>query len=270
MPLKRTARPPVVMIHGAFCAGWVFDGWRTLFESQGYRVVTPTLRHHDCGMDPPEALGTTSMLDYTADLERELDALGAPPVIVGHSLGGLLAQMLAARRPIQALILLAPSAPWGMAPSTIFEFASAQALYLAGGFWNKPLKPKHWIAEANALDAMPERERLAVFARFVPESGLATFETMHWMFDLKRATQVDSRAVTCPILCFAGGRDRVNPPPTVRRLARRYGGRARYEELTDRSHWLIGEPGWKKIANGTLMWLERVLSGADAPTETGA
>lgn len=256
------------MIHGAFCAAWAFDGWRERFAKEGYRVHTPTLRHHDSGLKPPAALARTSMLDYVSDIDRLIDALDSPPILVGHSLGGLLAQMLAARRAIEALVLLAPSAPWGMTPSTPFEFMSAQALYLAGGFWSMSLMPRHWIAAANALDLLPAAERDAVFARFVPESGLATFEVMHWMFDMRRATHVDPRAVTCPILCFAGGRDRVNPPATVRRLARRYGGRARYEEFPNHSHWLIGEPGWEKIANGTVMWLERVL--AKVPLDSGA
>ncbi|MGD0191594.1 MAG: alpha/beta hydrolase [Rhizomicrobium sp.] len=266
--MVKNTRPPVVMIHGAFCGGWAFDGWRAAFEAQGYRVHTPSLRHHECGMSPPAVLGTTSMLDYADDLDRRLDELGEAPVLVGHSLGGLLAQMLAARRPLRALVLLSPSAPWGMSPSTPFEFMSAQALYLAGNFWSTVLKPHHWIAAANALDLLPEHERDFVFARFVPESGLATFETMQWMFDMKRATHVEARAVTCPILCFAGARDRVNPPATVRRLARRYGGRARYEELPNHSHWIIGEPGWQNVANGTLMWLDRVLAETGADTAT--
>ena len=119
-------------------------------------------------------------------------------------MGGLLAQMLAARRDVRALVLLAPSAPWGVLPSTPFEFVSAQALYFAGDFWNRLLRPTHWIAAANALDQLPPDERDAVFARFVPESGLATFEVMHWPLDLKRATQVDPRDVTCPVLCLVG------------------------------------------------------------------
>jgi len=81
------------MIHGAFCGGWVFDGWRTSFEARGYRVETPTLRHHDCGRDPPESLGTTSLLDYVADLEELISSLAEPPILLGHSMGGLLAQV---------------------------------------------------------------------------------------------------------------------------------------------------------------------------------
>jgi pimeloyl-ACP methyl ester carboxylesterase len=254
------------MIHGAFCGGWVFDDWRRIYEAAGFDVHTPTLRHHEYADEPPRELGTTSMLDYAEDLGHLLDGIGSRPILIGHSLGGLLAQMLASRRDVRALVLLAPSAPWGMLPSTPFEFLSAQALFLSSGFGGRPLKPSHWIAEAHALDLMPEQEREALFARFVPESGLAAFETMQWMLDLRRATEVDARKVTCPMLCLVGARDRVNPPATVRRLARRYEGRARYEELPGHSHWLIGEPGWEKIASGSLEWLTRVLGLEDTPS----
>ncbi|HEY2069370.1 MAG TPA: alpha/beta hydrolase [Rhizomicrobium sp.] len=252
------SRPTVVMIHGAFCGGWVFEDWRTRFERAGYTVLTPTLRYHDCGDAPPKALGTTSVLDYAADLEVLLDKLPEPPILIGHSMGGLLVQMLAARRAVRAAILLAPSAPWGVLPSTPFEIVSAQALYMAGDFWNKRLWPTHWIAAANALDLVPNHEE--VFARFVPESGQATFEILHWALDLKRATQVDPREVTAPILCLAGSKDRVNPAGTVRRIAQRYDGRVVYDELKGHSHWLIGEPGWEKIADLSLDWLGELLT----------
>jgi pimeloyl-ACP methyl ester carboxylesterase len=255
---KSVSRPPVVMIHGAFCGGWVFDAWRARFEAAGHRVLTPTLRLHDCGQSPPRELATTSVLDYASDLEAVIDGLGEAPILVGHSMGGLLAQMLAERRSVRALVLLAPSAPWGVLPSTPFEVVSAQALYLAGDFWSKRLRPTHWIAAANALDLVADHE--AVFARFVPESGQATFEIMHWALDLKRASQVDPRRVACPILCLSGARDRINPPATVRRIAQRYEGRALHEELEGHSHWLIGEPGWEKIADRALAWLAEVLA----------
>ncbi|HWE07675.1 MAG TPA: alpha/beta hydrolase [Rhizomicrobium sp.] len=252
-------RSPVVMIHGAFCGGWAFERWRAPYESRGFEVFTPTLRHHQPSSTSPDMLGRTSLRDYASDLANLLDTLGTAPVIVGHSLGGLLAQMLAALKPVRALVLLAPSAPWGMLPSTSFEFYSAQALYLDGPFWSRPLTPRRWIAEANMLDLVPESQRAAILARLVPESGRATFEAMHWMLDVGRASHVDARAVVCPILCLAGAQDRVTPPSTVRRIARRYHGRARFEEIPGHSHWLIGEPGWEKIAAGTLTWLDQVL-----------
>lgn len=253
-----SSRIPVVMIHGAFCGGWVFDGWRDVFEARGFEVHTPTLRYHDRGQNPPRELGSTDIRDYAADIGEQVASLDSAPILIGHSMGGLIAQMVAAKQEVRAAVLLATSAPWGVLPSTPFEIASSQALYLAGEFWKKRLRPTQWIAAANALDLLPPEERDAVFERFVPESGLATFEVMQWAMDFARATRVDPRDVTCPILCIVGARDRVNPPATVRRVAGRYGGRAQFEELPDHSHWLVGEPGWENVAARAISWLGEV------------
>jgi pimeloyl-ACP methyl ester carboxylesterase len=257
--LKKLKRPPVVMIHGAFCGGWAFDKFRTAFEDEGYRVSAPSLRHHDSGRNPPAALGTASMLDYAQDLEKCISALDEPPVLVGHSMGGLLAQMLAARTKVRALVLLAPSAPWGMLPSTMFEFASAGAMFFAGDFWSRPIQPSFDIAVANALDRLPAEEASRLFARFVPESGLAMFEILHWALDARRATEVDASAVSCPVLCLSGTHDKVNPPSTVRRIAQRYRERATYEDCQGHSHWIPGEPGWEKIAARTIAWMQQTV-----------
>lgn len=253
-----SARTPVVMIHGAFCGSWAFEGWGALYQSRGFEVHTPTLRHHEESNSSHSELGQTSICDYADDLTVLLDRIGVPPILIGHSLGGLLSQILATRRLVRALVLLAPSAPWGLLPSTASEFVAAQALYLEGPFWRRPIAPRHWIAAANALDLVPREQQDGILARLVPESGRAMFEVMQWMFDFRRATYVDPRAVVCPILCLAGSRDRINSPSTVRRISRRYGGRARYEELPGHSHWLTGEPGWERIAAGSLNWLDHV------------
>jgi pimeloyl-ACP methyl ester carboxylesterase len=260
-------RPPLVMIHGGFCGPWVFDEFRKPFEARGYTVHAPALRFHECVGKPPTALGTTSLLDYAHDLEKFIAGLDAQPILLGHSLGGLLAQMLAAKGKARALVLLAPSPPWGILPSTLFEIASAQTMFFAGDFWNAVLSPDYAIAAANSLDKLAPAKRHAVYARFVPESGLATFEIMHWAFDMRRAALVPARDVTCPILCIAGSDDRVNPPATVKRIAERYRGRALFEEADGHSHWLIGEKGWEKIAARALTWLGSVLVEDGAATE---
>ena len=251
---------PVVMIHGAFCGGWAFEHWRDLFVARGFDVHLPTLRDHDRGRHPPKELGTTSLLDYADDLEKLLDTIGEPAFLIGHSMGGLRAQMLAARRAVRGVACLAPSAPYGILPSTPFEIASSQALYMAGEFWNKPLHPERWVAIANALDMLDETERERVFAQFVPESGLATFEIMQWALDPRRASTVDASRIKAPILCLVGTRDRVNPPGTVRATARRYRSLGSFEELAGHSHWLIGEPGWEKTAQKVLEFFASAMT----------
>ena len=258
--MKRKHATPIVMIHGAFCGPWAFDAFRKPFEAAGYAVHAPVLRHHDKGREPPAALGKVSLLDYASDLEKLIDGLGEMPVLIGHSMGGLLAQMLAARSKARACVLLAPSAPWAVLPSTLFEIASAQTLLFSGGDYRGTIIPPSFqIAAAHSLDKLDSAERSAVYARFVPESGQATFEIMNWSFDLRRAANVRARDVLCPMLCVAGSDDKINPPATVSRIAARYPGRARFEEVAGHSHWLIGEKGWEKIAARAIGWLGGVV-----------
>jgi non-heme chloroperoxidase len=126
------------------------------------------------------------------------------------------------------------------------------------GFWNSILKPDQHVASHYSLDRVPPAERAAMFARFVPESGRATFEIMHWGLDMGRASEVDARKITCPMLVLAGSEDRVNPPGTVARIAALYRDHATYEEIPGMSHWLVGEPGWEKVADRALAWLSEI------------
>jgi non-heme chloroperoxidase len=258
MSAKKTSKkkPPVVMLHGAFCGGWAFEKFRQPFEAAGYVVHTPDMRHHEVGKKPPPALGRVSVRDYASDVEALVKSLDAPPILVGHSLGGLLAQMVAAKTPVEALVLLAPCGPWGVLPSTLFEVVSAQAMFLIGDLANQPVAPSYDIAAANSLDRLPRAERDAVFSRFVPESGRATFEVMHWGLDPTRATRVHPADVKCPVFCITGTDDRMNPPGTVRRIAGRYRDQAVFEEAQGHSHWLIGEPGWQRVADRAIEWLD--------------
>jgi pimeloyl-ACP methyl ester carboxylesterase len=253
----RAKKPPVLMIHGAFCGPWSLDGLKTEFQQAGYAVSVPCLRFHDVS-PPPAALGTTGLADYVADLEEEVAALDEPPVLVGHSMGGLLAQILAARRGARALVLLAPSAPWGVPPSTLFEIGAAQALNLSPGYWNQVLEPSRDVALAHSIDKLPREMRDEVFARFTGESGRATFEIMNWGLDMRRASEVDHAKVDCPLLLLTGSEDRINPPTTVMRIAALYPG-ATNEVLPGMGHWLIGEPGWEALAARALSWLDETL-----------
>lgn len=253
---KAAARPPVVMIHGAFCGPWAMEGFAAAFIKAGYKVTSPALRFHDTAR-PPVALATTSLNDYAADLDAVIAALEAPPILVAHSMGGLLAQMLAARRETHAAILLAPSAPWGVPPSTLFEISAAQSMFLQPGFWNSILVPSRDIAFAHSLDMFPRQTRDAVFDRFVPESGRAMFEVMHWGIDMNRGSEVDAARVTCPLLVMVGSEDRINPPATAQRIAALY-DKAVLEIQEGMGHWLVGEPGWEKLAARALAWLKSI------------
>jgi pimeloyl-ACP methyl ester carboxylesterase len=184
--------------------------------------------------------------------------LATPPILVGHGMGGLIAQMLAARTDVHALVLLAPAAPWGVPPSTLFEIASAQAMLLNVGFWNSLLKPEDHVLVRHGLERLEPEARQAVQARLGPESGRAVFEVMHWGLDMRRASEVDGRKIARPTLLIAGSEDVIHPPGTVERVAALYGAHATYEKMPGMNHWLMGEPGWEKVADRAIQWLKEL------------
>ena len=249
-------KPPVLMVHGAFCGGWAFDAFRQPFEAQGYACTTPDLRGHGAHARPTD-VAQVSMSDYAADIAALIQSQPAPPVLIGHSLGGLVAQMAAARAEVAALVLLAPSAPWGVAASSLEEAASAFGLYALGPFWAQPVDPDRAVARLYSLDRMPPVEGRAVARRMTAESGRALFETLNWWLDPFMTTQVQAQRITAPVLVCSGGGDLIHPPATVRQTGERLGAEVRV--FPGMSHWLIGEQGWETVADACLDWLANRL-----------
>jgi pimeloyl-ACP methyl ester carboxylesterase len=213
--------------------------------------------------DPPDAALGLSMNDYAGALAAAAAALPTPPVLVGHSLGGLVALMAAARTPVAGVVLLAPSSPWGVSGSTMEEAVSAVSLYALGPYWAQVIQPDYASFRRFAVDRLPRPERHALHARLRPESGRALFETLNWWLDPFMTTLVDPAKIAAPVLAIAGANDVVHPPATVRESARRLG--AAFEVMPAMSHWLPGEPGWERVAAKCLAWIE--AAGAQVAAE---
>ena len=113
---QRIMSETIFLIHGMWGGPWYWENYQRVFEQQGHRCIAATLPFHDMAPDdvPDPRLGTSSLLDYAAALEQEIGRIGLKPVVVGHSMGGLLAQILGSRGLAKALVLLAPSSPAGI------------------------------------------------------------------------------------------------------------------------------------------------------------
>lgn len=247
---------PVVFVHGAFCGGWAFDTFREPFEAAGFETHAPNLPHHERGADL-EQLANTGLKDYAHAVAHYLRGLRAPPVLVGHSLGGLVSQLAAMQAPIAALALLAPSAPWGVPPTTLDEHGNSFGLSLLGDYWRRPVPPDYRVARSTTLDRLSREDARRAFARFVPESGRAIREAVQWWSDHSMASQAPVYRIAAPVLGLAGGKDRVNPSSTVRRVIARFPeGQAHFHEFPEMSHWLVGEPESREVAELLLQWLD--------------
>jgi pimeloyl-ACP methyl ester carboxylesterase len=246
------------MIHGMWGGPWYWARYQGVFESAGYRCIAITLPYHDMdprGVPSPQ-LGTTSLLDYADAIEREIRQLDEMPILMGHSMGGLLGQMLGARGLAKALVLLPRASPAGifaLTPSVVRSFWNIMTTWAA---WRKPTRQTLSEAAYSMLHLLPEKEQREVYERFVYESGRAGFEIGYWPLDRRGAARVDGRKVTCPVLVLAGAQDRITPASVVRKVARKYRAVAAYKEFGDHAHWIVGEPGWEKVAEYALVWIK--------------
>ncbi|MBP7649734.1 MAG: alpha/beta hydrolase [Phenylobacterium sp.] len=248
---------PIVMVHGAFCGGWAFEAFRTPFEAAGHAVLTPDLRGHG----ESGSVAGLSMTDYAKDIAALCASLPEPPILIGHSLGGLVCQLAAKRTPLKALVLLAPSPPWGVAGSSMEEAVTALGLMMGAAF-AQSISPDRTLMRTYSLDRMPRPDRDAALARLRPESGRALWEALNWWLDPFMTTSVGTGGLGVPCLVMVGQRDVVHPPTTARQTAQRLG--ADYVELAGMSHWLLGETGWQEVATQAWDWLERVEARADS------
>jgi len=239
---------PIIMVHGAFCGGWAFERFKKPFEAAGHRCLTPNLPGHGAG----ERVTGLSMTDYAAAIAGLVAASDEPPVLIGHSLGGLVAQLAAVKSRAGALVLLSPSAPWGQ--TTMEGAAAGFGLLSLGAYWAQAVEPDQDLAHTFGLDGLPTAESKAAFARMTPESGRALGETFHWWLDPFMTTSVSPESLNAPVLVAAGGRDVVHAPASVRHSAERLG--AEFKLYPEMAHWLVGAPGWEDVAGDCLAWIE--------------
>ena len=178
---------------------------------------------------------------------------------MGHSMGGLLAQILGSRGLAKALVLLTPASPawiWALKPSVMKTFLRVQ---LKWGFWKKPMRLTFDEAVYSMMHLLPPGERKEAYEKFVYESGQAAYEIGYWFFDGKEASRVDESKVTCPVLVVAGAKDRITPASVVEKVAKKYKGVSTYKPFPNHAHWVLGEPGWQEVAKCVKDWLDEVL-----------
>lgn len=247
-----------VLIHGAFAGPWCMEKYAGLFRERGWTCHLPTLRYHDAapGAEPDKRLATTSILDYCDDLAQYVEALDGPQILVGHAIGGVIAQKLAAKGLARGVVLLNSNVPWGMLPSTDDERFIATSLMSAGKFWDTAMHVEFDLMADYAMNKMPKEQQHETFEKLGAESGQAVFEMFFWMFDAKRAIEVDYAKVDCPVLVVSGSDDRAVPSSAGRRIAEKYGSSASYYLAEGHAHYLILEPGWEDVAGHCADWME--------------
>jgi non-heme chloroperoxidase len=254
-----TARPPLLLVPGLFAGAWVFDRWQRLLADRGWTSYALDLRGH-YGSRPVPDFGATPMADFVADALEAAAWLhgvhGEKPMIVGHSMGGLLAQKVAEAGAVQAAVFLCAAPPRGISALTLRLLGKmvSRAGALAGG---KPIMLTLEEDADLALNKVTPGERSAIHARMVPESGRAARDLA------LGAVQVDAQRVTCPVVCVSSAEDRFVVPSVGRKLARKY--HAPWWLEPGHGHFLVQEPGWEVPAGDVERWLAHVAERLRTP-----
>jgi non-heme chloroperoxidase len=245
----------IVMLHGASAGGWCFNKFRAVFEDLGWKVHTPDLIGH--GKDKAGAdqkLLGIGLAAYRAEFAAFLATLPPQPVLLGHSMGAVLAQQLAASGLARALILVSPAPRAGILPTSDSERDLSQSLMTIASFWKTVIDPDFDLACFYSLNRVPKDQQRVVFDQFGPESGLAYFQMFFWMLNETLAAAVDTDAVRCPLLCLSGTDDNLVSLETARATASPYRD-AQFWEEAGQGHMLPVEPGAEDIARRIESWI---------------
>lgn len=248
---------PVVLIHGTNAGPWTMENFADFFARKGFTCTSPAYRYHNM---PPsdktaENLVGISIADYVEDIGAAIAALDSPPILVGHSLGGVVAQKLASKGLAKAIVLLNGSVNWGVLPTTDAERALGKMFMSAGAFWESTLLPDFETMAKFGLNKLDPDKQHQVFDRLGPESGRVMFELFFWIFDQNQTTKIDYGAVQCPVMMVSGSEDLAIPPSTARIIAERHGPNTNFQVVEGFGHYLTLEPEWEKIAALCADWM---------------
>ena len=239
-------RPPVLFIHGLFGRPSLLMPWTDRFEAAGYRCEVPALP----GREPTdeEVLRQTDVAACMDVVLAARERFDEPPIVVGHSFGGLLAQKLAARTETAALVLLAsipPGVLWPQ-PRPLPHLFPLLPRILGG----RPILPAQRTFRAVPFSTLPRGEQDELLPRMAPESG-RLFRAMSLGTP---SVRVPRGAVDCPVLCVSGGSDRNVSNGASRRIARRYG--AEHMSIPGAPHWIVADSLADEIAPPVIQWMQ--------------
>ena len=247
----------IVFVHGMYLNSDSWQPWLTLARSRGHLCHAPSWPYHDGDpatlrgtVDP--GLGSLTFGDVTRFLERYLKTLPERPVLIGHSIGGLLVQKLVNLGYGRAGVTLS-SAPAQGIVSLDPHFWAANFPHVNPLAGNRPVRMTPKRFHYTFCNTMPRPASDEAFERYVvPESRNVPRST------LTRQGRVDFRADHPPMLFVAGDRDHLTPAAMVGRNARAYarsGSAVEFKLFTDRSHFICNQDGWESVAAFVLDWV---------------
>lgn len=256
----------IVFIHGAWMTPRCWDKFVGYFSERGYECITPAWPYHEGTVkelnEHPNLelgkLGITQMVDHHAKI---IEALPEPPIIVGHSFGGLFTQLLLDRGLGKAGVAVDPGPPRGVVP---WQFSVTRSTYkIIAQPWKKLMELSfNDFRYAFVHTLSPEEQRKAYDDNYVPETSKILTQAVTALFNLKSPAKADYKnPKRPPLLLIAGAKDHIVPPTMVKanyNLQKKNPNLTEFHKFPDRTHWLIAQPGWEEVAARIEEFIQKV------------
>ena len=261
-----SGRTPAVFVHGLWLLPSSWDRWAEVFEAAGYTALTPgwpddpeTVQEANAD---PEVFAKKSVGDVADHFEDVIRKLDKTPVVIGHSFGGLLAQILAGRGVAAATVAVDPAPFRGVLPLPISALRSASPVL--GNPLNRhravPLTYEQFrYSFTNAVDEDEAKELYETYC--VPGSGEPVFQAAAANLNPWTEAKVNSKnPERGPLLIISGEKDHVVPPSIAKasfKKQKRNEAITEIEGIPGRGHSLTIDHGWRDVADKALAFVKR-------------
>ncbi len=267
-----SGRAPVVFVHGLWLLPSSWDAWATMFEEAGFSAVLPGWPDDPETVEEakahPELFARKSVGDIADHVAGVIGGLRSKPVIIGHSFGGLLAQILAGRGLAAVTVAIDPAPFRGVLPLPISALRSASPVLHnpANRHRAVPLTFEQFrYAFANEVDEAEAKTLYETYA--VPGSGTPIFQAAAANFNPWSEVKVRSKSPDRgPLLIISGEKDHTVPHAIAHAS---YEKQARNEAVTEfveipgRGHSLTIDHGWRDVADTALTFVHRFVKSAE-------
>src|ERR1700730_7325969 len=256
-----TGLPPVVFIHGLWLLPSSWDRWAEVFEEAGYTALTPGWPDDPETVEQanakPEVFAHKTVGQVADHFAEVIGKLKAKPAVIGHSFGGLLAQIIAGRGLAGVSVAVDPAPFRGVLPLPISALKSARPVLGNPANRNRavPLTYEQFrFGFANAVTEDEAKELYSTFA--VPASGLPLFQAATANLNPWTEAKVDSKnPARGPLLIISGEKDNTVPWAIANasfKKQKRNNGVTEIVELAGRGHALTIDSGWREVADTAL------------------
>jgi pimeloyl-ACP methyl ester carboxylesterase len=257
--------PTIVLIHGLWLTPRSWEGWKARFEQRGHEVLAPAWPRMDGEVEAlrrdPSVMNGLGLAEVVDHYDRIIRGLGTPPVIMGHSTGGLVTELLLDRGLGAAGVGLSPAPVKGVlrAPPPLLRTVFPALRNPSNKNKTVPMTPKQF--RRGFTNTMNDADAEAAYARYyVPAPGRVVFQAALANLNPRAVTQVDfHKDDRPPLLVIGNDQDHTIPASVSREAAQRLGKSKAvvdYKEFSGRPHFPAA-PGWEAVADYALEWAHR-------------